>query len=162
MKLVALVALAACGRTVAIDAPPPVHPEPRSTDPAQRPIQDYVDAVNRTDIAAIKRVLVPPARLRTAVTCKPGPHDMVTDLDRVLAELDRETIAVRFELLRVHQLETRAVAVGDPIGNCTANEPFETRTFRWTRRASTAKATGEGDETSHVVALDGTWYLLPL
>ncbi len=162
MKLL-LVALAACSQTVTMTAPPPAHPEPRSSDPAQKPIQDYVDAVNRSDIAAIEHVLVSPARLRQAVTCKPGPHDMLGDLDGTLAELHKAPLPrVQFELLAVHQIEARSLAVGDAIGNCTATEPFETRTFRWSRRAMTPRATTEGDEVSHVAQFDGTWYLLPL
>ena len=148
-----------------IASPPPAHPEPRSSDPAQKPIQDYVDAVNRADTEAIKHVLVPPDRLRKAVTCKPGPHDMISDLEHELAALDAQTSqlgGVHFELLKVRQLESRTVAVGDAIGNCTAAEPFETRTLSWSRRATTPHGTGDGSETSYVVALDGTWYMLPL
>lgn len=133
----------------------------------EKALRAFADATSDGDLARMRRLLVSPARIQRALTCR-GAETLVRDVEETFAGLDALRGAgaaalreVTIALTSVDERDRVTVAKGDTFHGCTAREPFEARTYRVQLDVRHLPPGESGLQLQEVILLDGVWWMLP-
>jgi hypothetical protein len=138
--------------------------QPGGAAEPEKAVRAFADAIGRGDVAAMKRLMVSPERIRKALDC-PGGENLVNDVaqaHQALAELEKvkgELGAMGVTLEGMREESNVTIDRGATFHGCTAREKLEARRYKV---ELSAPAAGSGDEPQEVIKLDGAWFMLPI
>jgi hypothetical protein len=129
--------------------------------PTPRPLRELVTVAQRTSAGHAR---ISSDRLGKAISC-PADSTIFTSLDGA-----RENLGEAAKLLvdakakvsigkSVLTSQTK-IAKGDNFRNCTANEPFEVRSYSTTLHLEAQGHSDDTEDTGDVIQLDGRWFAL--
>lgn len=139
--------------------------QPGGAAEPEKLVKAFAAAAERRDVAAMRRLMVSPARIEKALDC-PGAENLANDVAQVHQAMDAlETLKsglpdTKLTVASMTEDSRATVARGGSFHGCTAREDFEARTYRVELRAEALDE--ETEERHEMIRLDNVWWMLPI
>jgi hypothetical protein len=134
--------------------------KPGTADDPEKLAIAYAEAYERVDVAAMKRMIISPARLETMFTC-PGISTPAGRTTQALQGLDvfaaDKTAGAGMGVKSIRQTGGSHIASGEHFSDCSARVPFEYRGYHVEMLAAAA---GPSEESLSLIRVNGRWWIL--